>query len=219
MKSLSLPIYNLQGQEVGSFDLDATVFGVTPNQTLLHQAIVRSLANRRATTAHTKDRSEVAGGGRKPWRQKGTGNARAGSIRSPLWRGGGITFGPRSDRNYTLRMPQKMRQAALKAALSLKVGENNLIIVDSLESLDGKTKTWVTTATQLPQKTGKTLVVSALKNDLVDRSIRNTSDHKYVGLAGLTLFDTMRFPVMIIDKSAIETLVQSLQPKAAKEAK
>lgn len=206
MKSFNLPIYDLTGANVGTITLDSSIFGVEINATLLHQAIVRHLANKRATTAHVKDRSDVRGGGKKPWRQKGTGNARAGSTRSPLWRGGGVTFGPSNERNYSLRMPQKMRQAALKVALSAKVADDKLIIVDSLTSLDGKTKTWTQSAPKLTQLTNRYLVVSTSKEDLVDRSLRNLPTTKYVGLDGLTIYDIVRFPSLLITKDALEAL-------------
>lgn len=206
MKSLSLCVYNLSGKAVKTVELDATVFGVEPNVTLIHQAVTSYLANKRAPFAHTKDRGQVAGGGKKPWRQKGTGNARVGSTRSPLWRGGGITFGPNSDRNYSVRMPQKMRQAALKMALSTKVKDSQMIVIDSVESLDGKTKSWVKAFATLPGKQVKTLVVSNAKSDLAERSIRNTETNKYVSLEGMTTYDLIRFPQLVITLDALQAI-------------
>ena len=142
MAQFTLPIYTLAGKSDKTITLSETIFGVPFNADLLHQAVVGFLANRRATTAHTKDRSEVRGGGRKPWRQKGTGNARQSSTRSPIWRGGGITFGPRAERNYSVRLPQKMRQGALKVALSDKLANENLIIIDSVAGADTNVIGW-----------------------------------------------------------------------------
>jgi large subunit ribosomal protein L4 len=214
MSSLSIPIYNLSGKTVGTAELSPAIFGFKLNPALLHQAVVSHLANRRATTAHTKDRGEVAGSGKKPWRQKGTGRARAGSVRSPLWIGGGITFGPSNERNYSLRMPQKMRQAAFKTALSAKVVDGSLIVIDSLSELDGKTKSWAQAVTQLP-KASRALVVSEAKEDIVDRSIRNAPTQKYVGLDGLTVYDIVRFPTLIMTQSAVEALTKRLDSEMA----
>src|SRR6266498_4787856 len=142
MEQVTIPLYDLSGQSQGDLALEGSVFNVHANPELIQQAVTTALANRRAATAHTKDRSEVSGSGKKPWRQKGTGNARAGSIRSPLWRGGGVTFGPTNVRNYTKRLPQKMRQLALAMALSSKVKAHSVLALTSLEPLDGKTKSW-----------------------------------------------------------------------------
>ncbi len=215
MKSLSLPIYDLSGKTTKQIDLDPAVFNVEPNLTLLHQVINTFLANRRAATAHTKGRGEVRGGGRKPWRQKGTGNARAGSSRSPIWRGGGVTFGPTNARNYTKRLPQKMRQGAWKMALSMKVNDDQLRVVSALDSLQGKTKDWIKAFAALPHTSEKALVVSKDKNDLADRSIRNIPTHKYVSLESLTLFDVMRFSHLILTQDAVEALTQRLSTEKA----
>jgi large subunit ribosomal protein L4 len=217
-KSLSLPIYDLSGNTTGTIELNPTVFGVTAHPDLIHQVVVAHQANRRATTANTKDRAEVRGGGKKPWRQKGTGNARAGSSRSPLWRGGGVTFGPSADRNYTQRLPQKMRQVALKGVLSSKVATDNLIILDTLNTLDGKTKSWVSIVGKLPKTSEKVLVVSNAKDAMADRAIRNLPTQKYVSLEGLTVFDLLRFPVLILTKDAIDALTTRLATVVAAPA-
>jgi large subunit ribosomal protein L4 len=211
MQELHIPLYTFSDKEpTETVSLDPTVFGVKPNVTLLHQAVVTHLANRRVAIAHTKDRSEVRGGGRKPWRQKGTGNARAGSIRSPLWRGGGITFGPTSERNYSMRMPQKMRQLAWKMALSSKVKDESLFAINSLDLLDGKTKTWVSNYVLLPKHDKKMLIVTSEQNTTADRSIRNLENHKYVSLASLTLYDIIRFPIVVMTTDAITGITQRL---------
>lgn len=208
MKPITLPIYDLSGKTTKSMELDPTVFAVEQNITLIHQAVNTFLANRRATTAHTKTRGEISGGGRKPWRQKGTGNARAGSTRSPIWRGGGVTFGPTNARNYSVRMPQKMRQAAYKMAISARIAANGLTLINSLDSLDGKTKSWIKAFDLIPHTANKTLVVSLNRVDLADRSIRNVPNSKYITLEGLTVYDIMRFPQLIMTTDSITALAE-----------
>ncbi|HEY1074123.1 MAG TPA: 50S ribosomal protein L4 [Patescibacteria group bacterium] len=219
MAQLTLPIFDLTGKETSTIELNAAIFGVAANPTLLHQAVVAFLANKRAATASTKDRSQVSGTNRKPWKQKGTGNARVGSARSPLWRGGGITFGPNADRNYGQRMPQKMKQSALKVALSSKVAGDGFIVVDSLDALDGKTKTWITAASKLPKAESKKLVVGLAKNDMADRSIRNVQGVKYVSLEGLTIYDVVRYPVVMMTQDAIASLEKRLTNRAKEAVK
>ena len=138
--NMKVPIYNQQGEEIGVTELPEEIFGVPFNSDLVHQVVVSQMANRRQVIAHTKDRGEVRGGGRKPWRQKGTGRARAGSIRSPLWRGGGVTFGPTKERNFKKTIPQKMRRKALFMVLSQKLKDNEIIILDGLNLKKPKTK-------------------------------------------------------------------------------
>lgn len=202
-KQLSLPVLDLKGKNVGNVELNPTIFSVALNPTLVHQAMVAYLANRRANIAHTKDRGEVAGSNRKPWRQKGTGHARHGSSRSPIWRGGGVTFGPKADRNYSVRMPQKMRQAAFKMVLSDKVAKENLIIIDSLADLNGKTKSWIEAAKQILGLGTKALVVDATKEEKAERSIRNVAGVKYIGIDGLNIFDIARHTKLVMTKDAI----------------
>ncbi len=211
----SLPLYSLTGKTDKTVDLDPTIFAVDPNPTLLHQAITAFLANRRTGIAHVKDRSAVAGSGKKPWKQKGTGNARAGSVRSPLWRGGGITFGPSNERNYSQRMPQKMRQGAWKVALSAKVQADSVLIIDNLDALDGKTKSWTKAMTALPLDKQSTLVVSNTLNTKADCSIRNIEKQKYVTLESLTLFDVARFGKVILTQDALTGLTARLTKAAS----
>ncbi|MFH0826917.1 MAG: 50S ribosomal protein L4 [Candidatus Omnitrophota bacterium] len=139
MEGITLPIYNTQGQEVDTVKLDAKVFNGTINKAVMHQAVVAYRANQRRGLASTKTRGEVSGGGRKPWRQKGTGRARVGSTRSPLWRHGGVTFGPHP-RDFSYRLPDKIKKDALKSSLNAKVKENNLIVLDSITLREPKTK-------------------------------------------------------------------------------
>lgn len=138
-----VPIYNQAGEEVGSQELSEEIFGVKPRESVVHQVVVAMLANRRQVLAHTKDRGEVRGGGRKPWRQKGTGRARHGSIRSPLWVGGGITFGPTKERNFKQKINDKMRRKAIFMCLSDRVQDGKLVLLDKMSVMEGKTKEMV----------------------------------------------------------------------------
>ena len=135
---MKVPLYNIEGKEEGTALLPKEIFEVKMNADLVHQVVVSQMSNRRQITAHTKDRSEVRGGGRKPWRQKGTGRARAGSSRSPLWKGGGVTFGPRKDRNFKKEIPAKIRKKALFMVLSEKAKENTVIILDILSTQNAR---------------------------------------------------------------------------------
>lgn len=218
----TLPIYNLKGQTVGDIALNPAVFAKPAKADLLHQVMVTVINNRRPVVAHTKDRGEVSGTNKKPWKQKGTGNARVGSARSPLWRGGGATFGPNSDRNFVNRLPQKMKHAAWRGILTDKVNTDGFIVIDSLEDLDGKTKTWIQAVDLLtkvnPALTKKTLVIDAGKTELADRAIRNLANTRFVGLESLNLYDLMRFPAIVATKSAIEALTARLTSPAKAEA-
>lgn len=219
MDQLTVSLYSLNGKTDKTIKLDPTIFGVTPNSTLVHQAFTTFMANKRVAIADTKDRSQVRGGGKKPWRQKGTGNARVGSIRSPLWRGGGITFGPTRERNFSRRLPQKMRQAALKSILSSKVLQSQLIALDSLDGVNGKTQQWVESAQKLPSPDQGKLVVSLHKHELANRAIRNIPNYKYLTLEGLTIYDLLRFPFLVITQDAIETLSGRLKAQQRAEAR
>lgn len=138
--SIKIKVYNQNAEAAGEIELSPKVFGMKVNNDLVHQAVVAQMANERQVIAHTKDRSEVRGGGKKPWRQKGTGRARHGSSRSPIWIGGGVTFGPRNDRNFKKRINKKMKQNAMLMVLSDKAAGNNFIILDKLEATEYKTK-------------------------------------------------------------------------------
>ncbi|MBI2552335.1 50S ribosomal protein L4 [Candidatus Uhrbacteria bacterium] len=162
---MQLPVYNQQGQKVSTLEVSQALFGVKPKAAVLHQAVVAQQANARVSIAHTKKRGEVRGGGKKPWKQKGTGRARHGSIRSPLWRGGGITFGPRSNRNFKQKVNRKVRRAALAMALSDKVFGQQFLVLENLTPALKKTKAVMEILNKLPLKRGKTILAlpSALK--------------------------------------------------------
>ena len=166
-----LKVYNIDGEEVDSIELNDAVFGIEPNMSVLHESVVRHLANKRQGTQSTKTRTEVSGGGRKPFRQKGTGRARQGSIRSPIWRGGGIALGPKP-RDYSKSMNRKAQKLAMKSALSSKVSDGDLIVVNEIALEDYRTKAVVNMLGAL-SAAGKTLIVTKEKNDFLVRSANN----------------------------------------------
>ncbi len=194
-------MYNMSGAQVGELELNDQVFGITPNQTVLHQFIKMQLNNRRVGTASTKTRAEVRGGGRKPWRQKGTGRARSGSSRNPLWRTGGVTFGPRP-RDYSYTMPRKVRRLAMKSALSSKVLDNNLIVLDDLKFDLPKTKAMLQTLESL-QVYKKALVVIADVDQNVIKSVRNIPGVKPLPVDYMNVYDLMNYDVLLITKDAV----------------
>ncbi len=183
------------------------IFGVKPRSHLLHQTIVMQLANRRAGSAATKTKGFVSGGGKKPWRQKGTGRARAGSIRSPIWVGGGTTFGP-APRDYSYRMPRKARKEALLCALSLKNRDGKIIVVDKLELEEPKTKIMVKALAEL--KVGSALIVIAQRNEKIERSARNLPAVKVLRVEGLNVYDLLRYEYLILIEDALKLLEKRL---------
>ncbi|BCV24278.1 50S ribosomal protein L4 [Gelria sp. Kuro-4] len=203
-----VPVYNLQGEAVGEIELSDSVFAVPMNSGLIHQAVVRHLANRRLGTADTKTRAEVSGGGRKPWRQKGTGRARQGSIRSPLWRHGGVAFGPHP-RSYAQDMPRKMRRLALKVALSEKLRSGGLTVVEDIKLPEPKTKQMVNVLRRLGAPK-KALIVTAERDELVDRSARNLPGVLASGALGLNVYDVLNHDRLIITKDAVAKVEEVL---------
>ncbi len=169
-------IVDLSGKKSGEIDLDESVWGIEPNIAVMHQALVRQLANARIGTADTKTRAEVRGGGRKPWRQKGTGRARQGSIRAPHWVGGGVVFGPHP-RKYTQRMPKRMRRLAVRSALSAKLRDGRVTFVTNLADIEPKTKAGLAAIKQLPEARS-VLFVSSAKSENIERATGNLQDVK-----------------------------------------
>lgn len=194
-------IYNMSGAQIGELEISDKVFGITPNQAVLHQFIKMQLNNRRVGTASTKTRAEVRGGGKKPWRQKGTGRARVGSSRNPLWRTGGIAFGPKP-RDYSYVLPRKVRRLAMKSALSSKVLDNNLIVLDELKFDLPKTKAMLQTLDSL-QVEKKTLVVIADADANVIKSARNIPGVKPLAVDYMNVYDLMNYDVLLITKDAV----------------
>lgn len=197
-------VYNMEGKEVESIDLNDAVFGVEVNEHLVHMAVVQQLANNRQGTQKAKTRSEVSGGGRKPWRQKGTGHARQGSTRSPQWTGGGVVFAP-TPRDYSFKMNKKEKAGAIKSALTTKVNEEKFFVMDSLKFDEIKTKKMVSVLDAL--KVNKALVVlDGEDNDNVEVSARNIAGVRTVYSNAINVYDILKYDTIIITKSAVAKL-------------
>jgi len=194
-------IYNIDGNQVGEIDLKDDIFGVPVHQQALHDAVTMQLAGKRRGTHDTKTRSEVRGGGRKPWRQKGTGRARHGTNRSPIWRGGGIVFGPHP-RDYSYRIPKKVRRLAMKSALSSKVNNNGIVVLEELKMDIPKTKDMIKILDKLKVKS-KALVVTAGKEEVIFKSARNIPGVKPLSVPGLNVYDLLAHNTLIITKDAV----------------
>ncbi len=206
-------VYNLSGQQVSTVELDEFIFGIEPNKAVMHQALVRQHANARQGTASTKTRGEVRGGGRKPYRQKGTGNARQGSRRAPHYRGGAVIFGPRP-RSYEKDMPKKVRRLAVRSALSLKIKENNLVLVDSWEGIEPKAKAMLAALTALNVANQKVLIVVSEKDELVYRAASNLENVKSLLANYLNMDDMFKYQKVIMPIAAIETISRYLKEEA-----
>ena len=199
----NVTVFNMEGNEVGTMELNDAVFGVEINEHLVHLAIVRQLANKRQGTQKAKTRSEVSGGGRKPWRQKGTGHARQGSIRAPQWTGGGVVFAP-VPRDYEVKMNKKERRAALKSALTSKVQDNKLVVVDSLTLAEAKTKEMQKVLTNL--KADKALVITAADDQNVAISARNIADVQTATVNTMNVYDVMKHNTVVVTKDAVASI-------------
>ncbi len=199
----TVSVYNMEGKEVGTMDLNDAVFGVEVNEHLVHMAVVAQLANKRQGTQKAKTRSEVSGGGRKPWRQKGTGHARQGSTRAPQWTGGGVVFAP-APRDYTIRLNKKEKRLALKSALTSRVQEKKLIVVDELKFDEIKTKNFKNVLDNL--KTTKALVVLNDNDKNVVMSARNIPDVKTALTNTINVFDILKYNTLIVTKDAVATI-------------
>ena len=199
----TVSVYNIEGKEVGTMDLNDAVFGVEVNEHLVHMAVVAQLANKRQGTQKAKTRSEVSGGGRKPWRQKGTGHARQGSTRAPQWTGGGVVFAP-TPRDYTIRLNKKEKRLALKSALTSRVQEKKLIVVDELKFDEIKTKNFKNVLDNL--KTTKALVVLNDNDKNVVMSARNIPDVKTALTNTINVFDILKYSTVIVTKDAVATI-------------
>ncbi len=201
-------VFNMAGQKVSEVQLDDGVFGCEVKPHLLHDVVIWQRANRRAATARTKGRSEVSGGGRKPWRQKGTGRARAGTNRSPLWRHGGVVFGP-NGRRYATDLPKKVRRQALRSALSMKAGENMLKVVDSLDLGAPKTRDYVKALGALGMR--QVLVVVGEPSENTALASRNHPSSKLMQVSGLNVYDLLRYRGLLLDLKAVELIVERLK--------
>ena len=196
----NVSVYNMEGKEVGTIELNDAVFGVEVNEHLVHMAVVQQLANNRQGTQKAKTRSEVSGGGRKPWRQKGTGHARQGSTRAPQWTGGGVVFAP-TPRDYTIRLNKKEKRAALKSALTSKVQGSSLIVVDELKFDEIKTKNFTNVMNNL--KVEKGLVVIADNDTNVVMSARNVADVDTTLVNTINVYDVMKAKTVVLTKDAV----------------
>ncbi|MDE7340947.1 MAG: 50S ribosomal protein L4 [Lachnospiraceae bacterium] len=196
----NVSVYNMEGKEVGKIDLNDAVFGVEVNEHLVHMAVVQQLANKRQGTQKAKTRSEVSGGGRKPWRQKGTGHARQGSIRAPQWKGGGVVFAP-VPRDYSFKLNKKEKRAALKSALTSRVQENKLIVVEELKFDEIKTKNFKKVMDNL--NVNKALVVLGDKNENTVLSARNIPTIQTAYADSINVYDVMKGGTLVLTKDAV----------------
>ena len=197
-------VYNIEGKKVNDLELKEEVFGIEPNEALVHSVLVNYLANQRQGTQSTKTRSEVRGGGRKPWRQKGTGRARQGSIRAPQWIKGGIALGPKP-RSYKYRVNKKEKRLAIKSVLSSKVLENKLTVVDKLELKEIKTKTMVNALKNLKVE-GKALIVIPEKNEMIQKSARNIEGVRTASIETINIFDLLKYTNLVVTVDTVKKL-------------
>ena len=213
---VKIKVYNQKAETVGDLKLSDKVFGVEANEALVHQAAVAQMGNERQVLAHTKDRSEVRGGGKKPWKQKGTGRARAGSSRSPIWKGGGVTFGPRSERNFKKNINKKMKRKALCMVLSDKTNESRMLVLDKIEIKEFKTKKTDAMLGKLEKKINKNnkdntikrsvLVIDDKKDEKAKYSFRNISGVKLINLDNINILDLLKYRDLLISKGCVEKI-------------
>lgn len=194
-------LYDMSGAQIGELELNDSVFGIEPNKSVMYDFVKMQLANKRVGTSSSKTRAEVSGGGKKPWRQKGTGRARVGSSRNPVWTGGGVAFGPKP-RDYSYRLPRRVRRLAMKSALSSKVLENNIIVVDQLSFDEPKTKQMVATLQAL-NSSKKTLVVTADGDPNVNKSARNIPGVKPLRVDFINVYDLLKYDTLLITRDAV----------------
>ena len=199
----NVSVYNMEGKEVGTIELNDAVFGVEVNEHLVHMAVVAQLANKRQGTQKAKTRSEVSGGGRKPWRQKGTGHARQGSTRSPQWKGGGVVFAP-TPRDYTIRLNKKEKRAALRSALTSRVQDNKFIVVDELKFDEIKTKKFQNVMDNL--KVSKALVVLGDNDQNTVLSARNIAGVKTAQAGTINVYDILKYNTVVATKAAVASI-------------
>ena len=199
-----MDVYDVEGKKVSTVDLNEEIFGIEPNEAVVHSVLVNFLANQRQGTQNTKTRAEVRGGGRKPWRQKGTGRARQGSIRAPQWIKGGIALGPKP-RSYKYQVNKKEKRLAIKSCLSSKVLENQLVVVDSLPFKEIKTKEMAKTLTNLKVE-GKTLILLPEKNETVQKSARNIEGVKTTLVNTINVYDLLKYNNLVVTLDTVKKL-------------
>ena len=205
---MKIDTYNQNGEKVGTTELPDAIFGVEINPTLLHQAVVAQMANMRKVIAHVKDRSEVRGGGKKPWRQKGTGRARHGSRRSPIWVGGGVTFGPTKYRNFKKKINVKMKRKATLMALSGKARDEELIVLDKIELTAPKTKEMAIVVDKVVPDLKTALCMLPERNETIQRAGRNIADFKVVNVGNINVVDMLNHKYLVLTQDTIATLTK-----------
>lgn len=205
---LKIKVYNLEGKETGEAELPEEIFGVKVKDDLVHQAYVAHISNSRKVLADTKDRGEVRGGGKKPWKQKGTGRARHGSSRSPIWKGGGVTFGPTTERNYSKKINKKMKTKALCMVLSSKVRDKELIILDDPKLNKVSTKLMSSALGKLPIN-GKVLLSLSKKDDRIFKSVKNIPNTSMIASDALNVADLLKNKTLILNKEGIEKIKET----------
>ncbi|HEX9118593.1 MAG TPA: 50S ribosomal protein L4 [Anaerolineae bacterium] len=204
---MQVPVKNMAGETVGQVDLSDAIFAAPINEPLMHQALLRQLANARLGTHKVKGRSEVSGGGRKPWKQKGTGRARQGSTRAAQWRGGGIIFGP-TPRSYEQRMPRKMRQAAVRSALSVLAAEERIVVLDELAVSTSKTREMRQALDALEVTSGRVLLLTTGMDENVERSANNLPAVKLLRASYLNIRDLLNYDFLVIPQPALDVIEQ-----------
>lgn len=210
---MKVAVYNQEGKESGEMNLPKEIFDVQMNADLVHQVLISQTANKRQVSAHTKDRSEVRGGGRKPWRQKGTGRARAGSIRSPLWKGGGVTGGPRNEKVYEKAIPTKMRRKALFMVLSEKAKNNLLVVLDKMEMETAKTKAMANMMEKLPLAKDSRLVTALNGDKKINLAARNIKKTGVTEARNLNVANLLNYKYLLISKDGIKDLEKTFIKK------
>lgn len=212
--SIKAKVYNQKAEKVGDIELSSNIFEVEANDVLVHQAVLAQMGNERQVLAHTKDRSEVRGGGKKPWRQKGTGRARVGSSRSPIWIGGGVTFGPRKDRNFKKNINKKMKQKAIFMVLSDRVKNDDFVVLDNLEMEEYKTKSFSAVLKNIEkiiikqdEKSKRSiLVINDKKDEKIKYSSRNLVGVKTINLENINILDLLKYKSLVVTKEAVKNI-------------
>jgi len=201
-------VYNLEGKEAGEIELPERIFNVPANDDLIHQVVVAQMANSREAIADTKDRGEVSGGGKKPWKQKGTGRARHGSSRSPIWKGGGVTFGPTSDRNFSKRINKKMKAKALFMVLSEKLREEKILVLDEVKMEKPSTKDMIKSLDKLSIKT-KALMALGTKDENFLRSVSNIGNVSVIASDSINVVDLLKNDMFVVNKEGLERIIDT----------
>lgn len=214
---MKVAVYNQQGKEAGEIALPKEIFEVPMNADLVHQVLISHTANQRQVSAHTKNRGEVRGGGRKPWRQKGTGRARAGSTRGPIWKGGGVSGGPRNDKNYERTIPLKMRRKALYMVLTEKAKNNLLVVLDSMAMEPAKTKIMAAMLAKLPVAAASRLISYNNGNKNVFLAARNIEKTGVLETRNLNIVDLLNYKYLLISKDGIKEMEATFKPEPQKE--